>query len=138
MTNFFSYLTVAAALFIAGWSLRSLWYGYYQHFLPFICAIFKAILEVDWILLNTHSELRHIANNWADIGLLITLWSYTTYGVPVKYRVLLHKMQVRVFMPYLRRPDLIPKQPITANELLEVVQKARERLQKNAKHKDGR
>lgn len=139
MTDFSSYLTIITSLFIASWSVRALWYGYYQHFLPFLCAMFKAILELDWILGPVpHSELRHIANNWADIGLMLSFWSCATYGLTNRCQNLFHRWHHHVFMPYLQRPDLTPKKAIVNAEILEVVRNARKRIQDNAKYKNGR
>ena len=120
---------------MALWSLRQIWYGYSQHFLLFICSVIKIVLEADYIVHSVNSVIRNIAWNFIDMGYMLILYSYAKYGILSKASMM-HKS--KVFMPFLRRPDLTPKQPITVNELLEVVQKARERLQKNAKYKDGR
>ncbi len=136
MTNFFSYLMMLGSLLMALWSLRQIWYGYSQHFLLFICSVIKIVLEADYIVHSFNSVIRNIAWNFIDMGYMLILYSYAKYGILSKASMM-HKS--KVFMPFLRRPDLTAKlPPTTVDELRQAIRKAKLKLQTNAKPLDGR
>ncbi len=130
-TNFFSYLMMTGSFLLALWCVRQIFHGYPQHFLLFICAVMKIVLEADWLIKQDYSELRIIAWNVIDIGYMLILYSYMKYGILTKNSRLRSQ---GVFLPFLRRPDLTAPAPnITPETLLKAIKNAQEKLQQEKK-----
>lgn len=127
LNNSVSYFTMFVALLIAVWCLKSLWSGSYQHILPFLCAITRFILEFHWILTHRSSDILNIANNFTDIGFMLSLWSYYTYDTAIKLfkKFDFQPICEKVLMPYFNREEFkLASETRTPEALLQAIKKA--------------
>jgi hypothetical protein len=78
--NVFSYLSIVIAFLLMTWCvLKSIKTGKYYHLLVAFCALSSMLLELDWIINKTTSDLKNIAWNLTDAGLMLAFLMYTSF-----------------------------------------------------------